>query len=55
MKKPTRFNINWSNNLRFKDEIDPFYYSKTGVREVVSLGKTVKWEIEFDDGSIETG
>ena len=55
MKKPINIHISWDNHLKFKDEIYPCYYSTTGVREVESMGKSVEWEIVFDDGTVEKG
>ena len=54
MKKVKSFRITWNNNLRYKDKIedDPFYHSPTGMREVVSMGKTMSYRIEFEDGEI---
>jgi len=53
--KVKSFHIEWNNNLKFKDEIDPYYYNTTGIREVVSLGKTISWEYELEDGTIIQG
>ena len=53
--KVKNFHITWNNNLRFKDEIDPFYHSESGFREVVSMGKTVEWEYTLEDGTTIKG
>ena len=53
--KVKNFHMEFNRHLRFKDEIDPFYINPDGYRDVVSLGKTISYRMEFEDGTIIEG